>query len=49
MDCLHVDHYTIKHWWHRYKCKRCGERFRYLPKNQYFETNVLGAEPKLDY
>ena len=42
--CLHVDVFPINHWLYNYKCKRCGRRFIILPKNNYFETNILENE-----
>lgn len=43
-DCLHVDVFNIRHSHYNYKCKRCGKRFVRVPKNDYFETNILDNE-----
>jgi len=43
-DCLHVDVFEIQHFVYKYKCTRCKKRFVTIPKNNYFETNILEHE-----
>jgi len=44
MRCFHVDNVTIKHWWFRYQCLRCGRKSRNIPQNSFLETNIFENE-----
>ncbi len=34
--CKHEKLIKINHWWYNFKCEYCGEKFRWIPKGEYF-------------